>query len=62
MNVDDRPFPYSCNSTILYSPDDKKQSRPLSQTVQVSAVDVSYPHQSDTLKIEMTTSIQRGKL
>ena len=61
MSVDGNlSFPFSCNSTITYSPDDKQQSRVHVETVQVSAVDVSYPYQSDTLKIDMTTSVQKG--
>ena len=60
MTVDDKPFPFSCNSTIIYSPEEKQQSRVLTETVQVSAVDISHPYQSDTLKIEMTSSVQRG--
>ena len=60
ISVDGKTFPFSCNSTITYTPDEKQQSRVLSETVQVSAVDISHPHQTDTLKIDMTTSIQRG--
>ena len=60
MSVGGKSFPFSCNSTVTYSPDEKQQSRVLSETVQVSAVDISHPYQSDTLKIEMTSSIQRG--
>ena len=59
MNVNGKPFPFSCNSSIFYSSDDKKRIRSLSQTVQVSAVDYSFP-QSDTLKVDMRSSIQRG--
>ncbi|PFX30360.1 hemicentin-1-like isoform X2 [Stylophora pistillata] len=61
IDVNGKPFPFSCNSTILYSPDDKQRIRSLSQTVQVSAVDYSFP-QSDTLKVEMRTSIQRASV
>jgi len=58
--VGGKSFPFSCNSTITYSPDEKQQSRVVAETVQVSAVDISHPYQSDTLKVEMTSSIQRG--
>lgn len=61
MNVNGKPFPFSCNSSILYSSDDKKRIRSLSQTVQVSAVDYSFP-QSDTLKVDMRSSIQRASV
>lgn len=60
MTVDGKSFPFSCNSTITYSPDEKQQSMVLAETVQVSAVDISHPYQSDTLKIEMTSAVQRG--
>lgn len=60
MSVDGKLFPFSCNSTITYSPDEKQQSKVLSETVQVSAVDISHPDQTDTLKVDLTTSIQRG--
>ncbi|KAL9989079.1 hypothetical protein ACROYT_G003587 [Oculina patagonica] len=62
MSVDGKLFPFSCNSTITYSPDEKQQSKVLSETVQVSAVDISHPHQTDTLKIDLTTSIQRASV
>ena len=59
MFVDGKPIPFSYNSTITYTPEDK-QNGPLYNKVIVTAVDVSHPRRTDALKVDSTASVDKG--
>ena len=59
MTVDGKPIPFSYNSTISYSPEGK-QDGSLYHNVHVTAVDISRPHQTDALKVDVTSSVEKG--
>lgn len=59
MIVDGKTIPFSSNSTVNYTSEDN-QIGSLYNTVQVTAVDVSQARETDALKIEMTSSVEKG--
>lgn len=61
MIVDGKRIPFWSNSTITYSPDRNKQGGPLSNTVQVTAVDISHPSHTDALKVGVTASVEKSE-
>ena len=59
MFVDGKPIPFSVNSTISYSSEDK-QNGSLYNKVRVSTVDISRSRQTDVLEIGSTALVEKG--
>ena len=59
MFVDGKPIPFSVNSTISYSSEDK-QNGSLYNKVRVSTVDISRSRQTDVLEISSTALVEKG--
>ena len=59
MFVDGKPIPFSVNSTISYSSEDK-QNGSLYNKVRVSTVDISRSQQTDVLEISSTALVEKG--
>ena len=59
MIVDGKTIPFSYNSTINYTSEDS-QNGSLYNTVHVTAVDVSQARETDALKIDMTSFVEKG--
>ena len=59
MFVDGKPIPFSVNTTISYSSDDK-QNGSLYNKVRVSTVDISRSRQTDVLEIGSTALVEKG--
>ena len=59
MFVDGKPIPFSVNSTISYSSEDKRNGS-LYNKVRVSTVDISRSRQTDVLEIGSTALVEKG--
>ena len=57
--MDGKPIPFSVNSTISYSSEDK-QNGSLYNKVRVSTVDISRSRQTDVLEIGSTALVEKG--